>query len=131
MKKIFALLSAVLLLFVLAACSEKYNLKTPIGSFNMTADIADRYDASLPADGNQFLIVKLEPLTRETTVAEMQEYFKPDGESAGAIAECGEGEYTFSSMHFEKGESGDICVIIFEVPRELADSDKITLKLPK
>jgi len=97
----------------------------------MTVEIADQYDASSPAEGNQFLIVRLEPVSPEVTIQQMQEYFRPDDENTGAIAECGEGEYTFSSMHFEKSKTGNVCVIIFEVPSELTDSDKITLKLPK
>jgi hypothetical protein len=130
-KKVLCLLTAVLFVFISAACSEKFNLKTPVGTFNMTVAIADKYDTSVPAEGNQFLVVRLTPVSSDVSVKEMQEYFKPDDASAGAIAECGAGEYTFSSMHFEKDGDADICVIIFEIPKELTDSDKITLKLPK
>lgn len=129
-RKYLIILMTVFFVLAISACSQKFNLKTPIGSFDMTVDIADQYEHSVPQEGNQFLVVHLTPQQSGITEQQMQQYIFPNGESKGAIAECEEGEYTLSSLRFEPGENGPNCIIIFEVPKELTDTAAIRLKLP-
>ena len=113
-----------------SACAGKFNLQTPIGSFDMSVEIADKYEQSFPQEGDQFLIVHLTPTTPGITQDQIQKYVFPDDESKGIIAECEAGEYTLSSLRFVPGENGQDCIVIFEVPKELTDTAGIRIKLP-
>jgi len=129
-KKILIILLAVFFMLIASACSEKYDLKTPIGNFDMTAEITDTYENTAPQDGNQFLVVHLAPQQSGITPDQMRQYIFPTEQNTGIIAECQAGEYTLTALKFEPGKNGQDCVIIFEVPKDLTDTAGIRLKIP-
>ncbi len=125
-------LYSFILLFVflsLAACSSIYSLETSIGRFDMAFELSDTFESSVPALGSEFLIVTLMPENKDITEKQIRDYFLPGDDCKGAVAKCGEGEYTFSSIRFKKENNALVCTIVFEIPKELTNTDKVTLMI--